>query len=224
MNLMDTRRPRASLGLADRFWLLVHDCLSWKPQLAEPAMGFGLAAALLGEQIFVGNCSIVNDEIRWYRTPRLTDSLVQSVAHQLYWAQVEADAPIKIATALDLLRRNAYVDVAERLHRYGIARRDHSRRIFRTAVRYPVVDPNAGMSLRAHLDNALFSDSEPQIGDHFVAVLVWATYLTRDVFPDVLDSAAALARYRTKLPPVHRLIVEFTRSGIDEAVASRGGH
>ena len=224
MQFMAMGWRQASLGLADRFWLLAHDSFSWKPRLADPAMGFGLAAALLGEQVFVGNCRIVDHEIRWDRAPRIADSLVQWVAFQLYVADVRAGRPISIARGLELLRGDAYIDVAERLRRLGIVRREQSRRPFRATVHYSVVDTNAGMGPQAHLDSVLFVGPVRQLDDQFLGVLVWATYLTKDVFPDKRDAATLLQHYHQNMPPVHRLIVNFARTGYEAVVAGNAGH
>jgi Golgi phosphoprotein 3 (GPP34) len=131
-----------SLALADELFMMAHDLQTGKTRVPDPALGIGLASALLAELMFAGALVISSGQLGLgeYGPPRdrLSEALYEQTRNDLYEQQVS------VREWLASHRRPVHDLVADRLIRAGEMHRDVGRRFGRTVVRYlPVRPPNA---------------------------------------------------------------------------------
>ncbi|MFL6118973.1 GPP34 family phosphoprotein, partial [Actinophytocola sp.] len=120
--------------MADDFFLVAHDSISWKCQLSERVLDIGLAAALLGEQVLFlrlnlrgGRLGLVNET-----PPQTLDELTQTVfAHLCRHRDVTS-----VREWLRWLSAHSYDKVVERLVREQLLYPAKERRGLRKATVY----------------------------------------------------------------------------------------
>jgi hypothetical protein len=158
-----------SLALADELFLITHDLQTGKGKLGEPALGLGLAAALLGELVFAGCVAIDGGRLLLgeYAPPaeRLSEVLFTHTREQILGSGT---------TVRDWLaeHRKLVVDlVADRLVRSGEMRREQHRRLGRTIVRFYPVRPGDAFIQAQRLPSYLRNRVEITMADVVIATL-----------------------------------------------------
>lgn len=207
-----------SLALADELFLMMHDLQTGKPRVADPALGVGLASALLAELMFAG-CVVLTERqlaLGAYGPPPepLAEGLYESTRNQLFGDGV---------TALEWLSqhaRNAHEAVADRLVRDGELRRETGRRLGRTVVRHYPVNPASSFIRAQRLPSYLRHRVEVTEADVMVARL--AQILAPGASSLELDAAGLeyLEQLVPALQPPFRELLSIIESAY--SVRSRG--
>jgi hypothetical protein len=187
--------------LASDFFLVAHDWLAPKCRLAERKVGFGLAGALLGEQLLFQRINVREGEIRVINPQRPQnahwDALAQTVLDHLC-AEPELTS---IRTWLEFLSRDAYDQVGGRLVRDGILDSYAGRRVLRKMTIYvPVTEAGATHSLRpnapaARLTHALIHKIKLRAPDVMLGGLILATDLDADMLAGLSVDVSTLRYY-----------------------------
>jgi len=203
--------------LADEFYFLAHDDATGKPRLNPTTAGLGLAAALIGELVFLGRLTVSAGTLRVVDPSPPADPLAHTTLDHIV-QEVEHRA---VRIWLSFLAKQACDAVAQRLWRAGLVRQETTRRLLRQQVRYVPVDPNIAASPQAMLSTRLRQYQlmrEPQV---YVAGLAVATGLDRTVL-----SGAPRATYDflgkqldTLATPLQELL-RHTQGAVGDAVLS----
>lgn len=190
--------------LADELFLIALDDRTGRFRLSPKVLGLGLAGALLGELLLDGRITVEGDRLRVVDRRRPADAVAHTVLDQL----VTEVAVHGVRSWLVFLARDATGQVADRLLRAGVIRREQSRRLFRAEMIYPPTDVNTAHLPTARLATALRAGRQVSWGDALLLGLVVATGLD----DHLLFTADAAARdYLTHLiehltPPLHALV------------------
>lgn len=180
--------------------------------------GLGLAAALLGELLWVRRIS-VRDGLLWVvdKTPP-SDVVTHTVLEQL----VAQPQHTTVRIWLDFLARDAADLVAQRLWRAGHVRREVSRRLLRAdGVRWVPVDWNTAHWPTARLSIHLRDRARMTQTDVFLAGLVAATGLDEGLLQKApASSHDYLRQVIAALPAPVRELVTHTEVAVGQAVLS----
>jgi hypothetical protein len=159
-----------SLALADELFLMAHDLQSGKPRVSNPGLGIGLSAALLAELMFAGSIMISQGQLglgEYGPQPeRLSEALYDQTRNQLFSQEVS------VRDWLASHRRLVQELVADRLIRAGDLRRETSRRLGRTIVRYYPIKPAEAFIRTQRLPSYLRHRVEVTEPDVVVALLM----------------------------------------------------
>jgi hypothetical protein len=158
-----------TLALADELFLMTHDLQTGKARVPVQGLGVGLATALLAELMFAGSIELDAGRLRLgeYGPPaeRLSEALYEQTRNQLLNEEM---------TPQDWLaahRRQVEELVADRMIRDGRLRRDVSRRLGRTVVRYRPTKPAEALLQAQRLPSYLRHHVEVTEPDVVVAAL-----------------------------------------------------
>ncbi|MFB9238143.1 GPP34 family phosphoprotein [Plantactinospora siamensis] len=201
--------------LADDYFRLAHRDSTGRSRLNMRAMGVGLAAALLAELVWIPKIALrdglvcVTD-----RTPP-EDVLAHGVLDQL----VAEPRHREVRVWLDVLSRDAYERVAQRLWRAGHVRRVTGRRLLRSSVTWVPTDMTAAYLPWWRLSTLLSEQRPMDHGDAFLAGLAVSTGLDGELLQ---DAPVAARRYASQLvvtawPPLRELLVH-TQAAVGDAV------
>ncbi|OLF05552.1 hypothetical protein BU204_37015 [Actinophytocola xanthii] len=203
--------------LADGFFLLAHDSISWRCRLSPRGLRLGLAAALLGEQLLFQQITLGNGHLRALPAWALPDPLAQSVGDQLR-AEPEVTS---VRDWMEFLSRDAYDAVGERLIRQNLAQARVVRRFLRTATTYVPVNHLHAAALEDRLAVEIGAGPafrEPDMV--LLAGLAHATGLTRFILADTPPPIRAqrVDRAVAALPPSLQHLVGHTNAAVGDAV------
>lgn len=205
-----------SLALADELLLITLDFRTGKGRLAEPALGIGMASALLSELIFSGSVVVIDQQLRIgdYPPPaeRLAETLYEQTRNHLYRQD------LSIQEWLAAHRRLVTDLVTDRMIRAGEVRRKEVKRLGRTSVRLFPTKPTEAFIRVQRLSSYLRTRSEVSAGDALLAAL---TDLVTAGKP-LLDLDDTDREYLTQLVPLLpqplREILQATESALVAAV------
>jgi len=206
------------MQLADDFWRLAHHDVTGKPRLNERAAGLGLAAALLGELLWIGRIN-VRDGRLWVVDKTPPDDVLEHTVLEQIIAQPQHGT---IGIWLDFLAHDAAQLVAQRLWRAGHLRRETSRRLLRPdEVRWVPVDWNVAHWPTARLSIYLRDRAQMSTTDAFLAGLVATTGLDEGLLRTAPAASHDYLRHlvATAPPPVHELLT-YTHIAIGQSVLS----
>ncbi len=190
-----------TLPLADELFLIGHDEYSGKPRVSAAALDSGLAGAVLGELLLDGRLTVEDGRVR-LRDPRPIGERVSDAALAEVFKQRE---PWPVRSWVEYLRREVRDMVGRRLVAGGLVRRQRSRGLVRTSVRFPARDPLTAASPRVRLRYLLDHAELVDLPTATLAALVASTRLehvlamessrrVRDVIAELTqDLPAALA-------------------------------
>lgn len=158
-----------SLALADELFLMTHDLQTGKARVPSPTLGTGLAAALAAELMFAGSIELAHGLLALGRygppAERLSEALYEQTRNQL----LNEEIPFQAWLASH--RRLVEELVADRMIRAGELRRDTSRRLGRTVIRYFPTKPADALLRAQRLPSYLRHRVEVTEPDVVVAVL-----------------------------------------------------
>lgn len=189
--------------LGNDFFFVALDDRTGRPRLSAKVFGLGLAGALLGELILDGRITVAADRVQVVDRRPPVDALAHTILDHLA-AEPEAH-PAR--TWLVFLARTAREQVAERLWRAGLIRREQSRRMWRTEIIYPPTDTNTAYAPTARLANNLGHGRQLTWPEAALAGLVVATGLEGHVLfttdPAARDYLRHIVSHLT--PDLHEL-------------------
>ena len=206
--------------LADEFFRLAHNDVTGKARLHAAATGLGLAAALLGELMFIRRIDLQSGLLRVTDPAPPQDALAHSTLDQLQ-AQAQNHG---VRIWLDFLRRSAYDEVAQRLWRAGHVRQETSRRLLRQVVTWVPTDVNLAAWPWARLSNSLVRHEPIELPDIFLIGLAGATGLDEDL---LAGGPATAVQYQRRLiaslPAPMQELLAYTHAAVGDAVLSYRG-
>lgn len=205
------------LLLADDLFFVAHDSISMKLRLSERATGFGLAGALLGEQVLFRRVTVRAGRIRIVDASPPRDGLAHTVLDQLC---AEPDFT-SVRDWLRFLSRDAYHHVGQRMVREGQLHVREVRRFLRTTTAYePAATTRAGWP-ESRLAKRLSTGLQVELPDVVLAGLVEATGLDAYVLADTPPTARQyLRRLLSGLPASLRDLIDETAAAVGDAVLS----
>lgn len=159
--------------LADEFFFVALDDRTGRPRLSPKVFGLGLAGALLGELVLEERITIEGELLHVVNHRPPADGLAHTILDHL----VAESAQYPMRTWLVFLARQSREQVADRLWRAGLIRRERSRRLWHTEMIYPPTDINTAYSPTARLSNGLSRGRRFTWPDAALAGLVVATGL-----------------------------------------------
>ncbi|GGP37483.1 GOLPH3/VPS74 family protein [Saccharothrix coeruleofusca] len=180
------------MNLAEELALLAYDD-SGAARVGQPALGYGLAGALLAELALAGRVDVVDR-----RVAVLDPTPPQEPAVRAVLARIAADKPRKPKWWVAKLSKGLTTQVLDGLVGAGVLRREKGRVLWvfpRT--RYPSPggrEPEAETEARGRLVAAVTGDGPVEPRTAALGALVRAVRYDRQVFPDLPRS-----RVRTRL-------------------------
>jgi hypothetical protein len=200
-----------TLPLADELFLIGHDEYTGKSIVNAELLDTGLAGAVLGE-LLLDDRIIVDEGRVSIRDPRpigesVTDAALVEIRKQQETHPVRA--------WVEYLRDEVREVVGRRVIATGLVRREQSRALLRTVVRFPAVDTVAAAGPKVRVRYILERAETIDLHTATLAVLVRTTRLEASL---VLDPARGdpIAEVLAGLPPDIRMLV----TGVDAAVAA----
>jgi hypothetical protein len=203
------------LLLADDFFFVAHDSISMKCRLSDRVVRYGLAGALLGEQVLFRRINVRGGRIRIVDPTAPRDALAHTILDHLL-------AEPSVTSVHDWLRffaRDAYEKVSQRLVREGHVHVREERRFLRVITVYePRITTRAGWP-ESRLASRLSAGAALEPPDIVLAGLVAATGLDTYVLTDTPPQVRPyLRRVVASLPPSLREVVDQTAAAVGDAV------
>ncbi|MBY8851886.1 GOLPH3/VPS74 family protein [Saccharothrix longispora] len=170
--------------LADELALLVHDDEDGTRRLGQPALGYGLAGALLVELALAGRVDVVDKKVAVVDPAPTGHPLLDGAL-----ARIADDKPRKPGHWVDKLSRGLTDRVLDGLVERGVLRREEGRVLLvfpRT--RFPAPDgrePDAEADARARMHAAVAGDGPVDPRTAALCALVKAVGQDRKVFADL---------------------------------------
>jgi hypothetical protein len=206
--------PSVELLLADDFFFAAHDDVSGRIRLTPRAVGYGLAAALLGELLLFRKITLQRDEVVVIDRRPVHDALVNAVLDDVVREP-------QTRPARDWLRyfgRNSYDWVAQRMMREGMVRIGETKR-FRRGSAYRPVDLNCAAWPIVRVAQKLARREPIVLPDIVLAGLIGATGLDRYLRTEAVTEINEYLEYLTgQLPRPLRVLVAETEAAIGDAV------
>jgi len=162
-----------TLPLADEFFLVGHDEYTGKPQVSGVALDSGLAGAVLGELLLDGRLG-VEDGVVVVRERR---GIAERVSDAALGDIIKHRDPRPVRGWVEHLRREVRDMVGRRLVEEGLVRRQRTRGLVRTSLRFPARDPLAAASPRVRLRYLLDHPEQVDTPTAVLAALVASTRL-----------------------------------------------
>lgn len=197
--------------LADEFFCIVADDRTGRLRLNGRAAGLGLAAALLGELVFLRRVGVNEAGLFLLGGGLPPDAL----AHQVL-AQIEAQPRHReVRTWLSFLAESAVVEVGLRLERAGLWRRVEARSWGRPRTGYRPRDANAVAWRAVRLARILSGAGPVDAADATLAGLVVCTGLSGHVFRDY--GPVRTAEVVDQLPADLRHLLAYAGAAVGDA-------
>ena len=220
--------------LTDDFWLIAHDSVNGKPQLAASPLSTGLATGLLVELLFAGNIAVQNGQLYPQLVPAPEDSALSPVVRLIEEedrAQRRQAGLMHRQSALDLRQWIKYLGidnraadlVTNRLSQRGLVTLEQRRKMFggpvsRFVVRdsyisgVPAVRLVTGLQRRELLDHQSLA----------LAGLLLATGLHQQALESLTpDDRSRLADQLRGMNPMLRELLRCGEQIVGEAVMTR---
>ncbi|WP_412542678.1 GPP34 family phosphoprotein [Longispora sp. K20-0274] len=207
--------------LADEFFLIAHDDTDGRRRLHGRATDLGLAGALLGELVLFQCLAIENGIVTVIDRQPPADPLAAVVLGDMLGSPQHRD----IRTWLAYLSQTASENVAHRLVELAFLRREESRILWRTTVRYVPVDFAQTGWPAPRLRMSLTEGRPMDLHEMALAALVEAAGLFETVVWDGNQAAARryLRRIVSTLPASLRELAGHVEAAVGDAVLTHRG-
>ena len=186
--------PSITFRLADEYFLISHNS-SGQPVLNRAVIGAGLAGAVVGELMLLGELSVADGAARRLSTSEYGEPAYRAVAAALDNSSHSCD----LFDLIGRLRRDSPLWISQRLADQQVIRPETSRRLFARVVRYLVADQGRA--------------SEPM-------TRMMRLMIDQDVTPDRQSAMLAALMTVTGLDAV--LVGDIHRSRVEERLGRLG--
>ncbi|WP_052396483.1 GPP34 family phosphoprotein [Kutzneria sp. 744] len=205
--------------MEDSFYLLAHWEDTGRPRLSRPALGVGLAGAMLGELLvhkhirIEDHAGVLVPAVRDPRPPACP--LAHEVLDQLQHATGQS-----IRDWLDFLALDACSRVEKRLVRADVVREVETGLLRRHRV-YQPFDPNESYLVTIRVSGLANRWEQPAPSDALLLGLAAETALHRVLIQDVRHRDAYLGWVRANLPPAMTCLIDEVRALIGAVALNR---
>lgn len=201
--------------LADDLFLIALDDRTGRFRLPPRTLGLGLAAALLGELMLAGRITIVDSVLRVVDRQPPGDALAHTTLDHLVGERDQH--PVRVW--LQFLSAHACEDVADRLWRAGVVRRQQTRRRWHRETIYPPVDANVAHGPTARMVAVLDRRQPATWDDAALTGLVYATGLHTHVLWTAGPEARETLRHLVEqLTPALYELTWYLHAAVGDAV------